>query len=53
MDTILRFPEGFRWGAATAAHQNEGDNTGNNWHLWEQQPGRIYQGQRCEKATGW
>jgi beta-glucosidase len=53
MTDILRFPEGFRWGAATAAHQNEGDNTANNWHLWEQQPGHIYQGQRCEKATGW
>ncbi len=53
MSEILRFPEHFRWGAATAAHQNEGDNCGNNWRLWELQEGRIYQGQRCDKATNW
>ena len=53
MSDILRFPDGFRWGAATAAHQNEGDNCANNWHLWEQQPGRIFEGQKCEQAAGW
>ena len=53
MNQILRFPEGFRWGAATAAHQNEGGNSGNNWHLWEQQEGHIYQGQQSERATNW
>lgn len=27
----VEFPEGFRWGAATAAHQVEGDNTNSDW----------------------
>ncbi len=30
------FPRGFLWGAATAAHQVEGNNTNNNWWAWEQ-----------------
>jgi beta-glucosidase len=46
-------PKGFRWGVATAAHQNEGSNTGNQWADWEQQPGRIYAGQRSGRATNW
>jgi beta-glucosidase len=29
------FPENFLWGSATAAHQVEGDNTNNNWFLFE------------------
>jgi len=53
MNNILRFPDGFRWGAATAAHQNEGANHANNWSLWEQQPGRIAGGQVCGLATNW
>ncbi len=28
-----QFPQGFLWGAATAAHQVEGDNRHNDW--WE------------------
>jgi beta-glucosidase len=34
-----RFPAGFRWGTATAAHQIEGGNTNNDWWRWEHQPG--------------
>ncbi len=30
------FPKGFLWGVATAAEQSEGDNTQNDWYLWEQ-----------------
>ena len=29
------FPEGFRWGTATAAHQVEGGNVNNDWWAWE------------------
>jgi beta-glucosidase len=51
--TRLGMPEGFLWGVATAAHQNEGNNVANQWAAWEQQPGRIYAGQRCGRATNW
>lgn len=31
MTDVLPFPAGFRWGAATAAHQTEGNNLANDW----------------------
>ena len=34
----VAFPEGFRWGAASAAHQIEGGNTNNNWYQFETLP---------------
>lgn len=37
----LGFPPGFLWGAATSAHQVEGDNRGNDWWRFEQQSGVI------------
>ncbi len=42
----FHFPRGFLWGTATAAHQVEGNNTNNNWWAWEQQPGRILNGDK-------
>jgi beta-glucosidase len=48
-----RFPPGFLWGTATAAHQVEGGNTNNQWWDWEQQPGRIWNGDRSGDACGW
>jgi len=33
------FPDGFRWGTATAAHQIEGGNWNNDWWQWEQTAG--------------
>jgi beta-glucosidase len=38
------FPAGFLWGAATSAHQVEGDNTNSNWWAWEQEGGHIRNG---------
>src|ERR1700683_644775 len=32
------FPEGFVWGAATAAHQIEGGNVNNDWWEFEHDP---------------
>lgn len=32
----LTFPDGFLWGAATSAHQVEGNNIKNDWWEWEQ-----------------
>jgi beta-glucosidase len=35
-EATFHFPRGFLWGAATAAHQVEGNNTNNQWWKWEQ-----------------
>lgn len=42
------FPQGFLWGAATAAHQVEGDNRANDWWAAEQ-AGRLphHSGEAC------
>ena len=40
----MKFPDGFLWGTASAAHQVEGDNGNCDWWEWEQQPGRIANG---------
>jgi beta-glucosidase len=52
-DATFHFPRGFLWGAATAAHQVEGNNTNNNWYAWEQQPTRIIHGHRSGLACDW
>ena len=41
------FPEGFRWGTATAAHQVEGNNVNNDWWEWENRPGSV-----CVEPSG-
>ncbi len=51
--SVLIMPDGFLWGVATAAHQNEGSNYNNQWSAWEQEPGRIHAGQRAGSATDW
>ncbi|MBM3270052.1 MAG: glycoside hydrolase family 1 protein [Candidatus Sericytochromatia bacterium] len=43
----LEFPDGFLWGAATAAHQVEG-GIDNDWTHFERQPRAIKNGDRSE-----
>lgn len=43
----MSFPQGFRWGTATAAHQVEGGNWNNDWWAWEHAPNTP-----CEEPSG-
>ena len=36
------FPPGFVWGAATAAHQVEGNNSASDFWLLEHTPGTVF-----------
>lgn len=50
------FPEGFRWGTATAAHQIEGSNTNNDWWRWEHTDGSGVvepSGDACDSWNRW
>ncbi len=44
-------PKNFLWGAATSAHQVEGDNHHSDWWAWEH-AGRVEGGARSGKASG-
>jgi beta-glucosidase len=44
------FPDAFLWGTSSAAHQVEGDNRNNDWWEFEQQAGRIANGDSSEIA---
>ncbi len=50
---MLKFPEGFLWGSATAAHHVEGHNINSDWWDWEQVPGHIRNGDRSTVACDW
>src|SRR5262245_48520705 len=43
-DAILRFPDHFLWGAATSAHQVEGNNQKNDWWRFEHLAGKVAHG---------
>lgn len=45
----LKFPDGFLWGAATSAHQVEGNNVNSDWWDWESLPGHARSGQACNQ----
>lgn len=47
------FPANFLWGTSTSSHQVEGNNTNNNWSLWEAEPGRIKTGEVSGIACDW
>ncbi|MCO5186501.1 MAG: family 1 glycosylhydrolase [Anaerolineae bacterium] len=49
----MYFPDDFTWGTATAAYQVEGESAANDWQRWEQEPGRILNGDTAGKASGW
>ena len=54
--TPATFPDGFRWGTATAAHQIEGGNWNNDWWRWEHTPGsgtREPSGDACDSWNRW
>jgi beta-glucosidase len=51
-----RFPEGFVWGVATAAHQIEGGNFNNDWWVWEHDPASGCaepSGDACDSYNRW
>lgn len=47
----LKFPNGFLWGAATSAHQVEGNNIYSDWWEFEQkkQPSQLRSGKACDQ----
>src|SRR5512139_4164887 len=49
----MYFPTDFKWGAATAAHQVEGNNTHNDWWAWEQTGQHVRDGQTSGLACDW
>ena len=51
-----RFPDGFQWGTATAAHQIEGGNWNNDWWRFEHTPGSgctDVSGDACDSIHRW
>ncbi|MBN1218186.1 MAG: glycoside hydrolase family 1 protein [Anaerolineae bacterium] len=49
----LEFPKNFLWGAATAAHQNEGNNSNNDFWAWEQISGHVADNTTSGLACDW
>jgi beta-glucosidase len=50
------FPDGFLWGAASAAHQIEGGNVNNDWWAFEHAPGTpcaVPSGDACDSWHRW
>jgi beta-glucosidase len=53
---MTKFPDGFLWGSATAAHQIEGGNVNNDWWAWEHNPESgcvASSGDACDSWQRW
>jgi beta-glucosidase len=50
---LRRFPAGFVWGTATAAHQVEGGNWNNDWWAWEHDPEAPCQEPSGDACDSW
>ena len=50
---MLTFPDGFLWGAATAAHQIEGNNVNSNWWVHEHAVGTTIVEPSGDAADGY
>lgn len=44
---MMKFPDGFLWGAATSAYQVEGGNVNSDWWRWEKDQGKENSGPAC------
>src|SRR5512139_4096735 len=49
----MYFPSDFKWAAATAAHQVEGNNFNNDWWVWEQTGEHVRGRQKSGLAWDW
>ncbi len=49
----MYFPQDFLWGSATSAYQVEGNNSNNDWWVWEQGADHILDGGRSGLANDW
>ena len=49
---MFQFPSGTLWGTATSSYQVEGQNTTNNWAIWEEDE-YIQDGQKSGLACDW
>jgi beta-glucosidase len=51
--SAMRFPDGFLWGAATAAHQIEGNNLHSDWWRSENEGRLPHSGDACDSWNRW